>query len=65
MTVCRECRGEVSTEAAACPRCGVKDPAKSRILGKIVWNWCLLAIAVGGGYYLWFYVIRPYFDAFR
>ncbi|MFH0965667.1 MAG: hypothetical protein V2A58_16845 [Planctomycetota bacterium] len=29
LTNCRECRGEVSEEAKACPRCGVPYPARA------------------------------------
>ncbi len=32
MTRCRECGAEVSTVAAVCPKCGIKDPA----LGTVV-----------------------------
>ena len=27
MVRCRECGGEVSSEAAICPHCGIRDPA--------------------------------------
>ncbi|MBW3571067.1 MAG: hydrogenase maturation nickel metallochaperone HypA [Gemmatimonadetes bacterium] len=27
MVRCRECGGEVSTEAVVCPHCGIRDPA--------------------------------------
>lgn len=29
ITKCRECGGQVSTEALACPHCGAKNPAKA------------------------------------
>ena len=29
MTRCRECGAEVSTAAAVCPHCGVRDPASA------------------------------------
>jgi hypothetical protein len=42
LTNCRECDGTVSTEAKACPNCGVKDPAPSAFWGKAIWGWVIV-----------------------
>lgn len=38
---CKECGGEVSTRAAACPKCGARQPKRTRPL-----TWTMLALIV-------------------
>ena len=59
MTTCRECQGNVSSEADVCPHCGIKDPAKSKMLAKLIGGWILLIGIVVGVYFLWTPVIQP------
>ena len=35
MTVCRECKGEVSSEAKVCPHCGIKNPVRRGCLATL------------------------------
>jgi hypothetical protein len=45
LTKCRECGGQVSTEADDCPHCGCENPARSRFLIKGVLGFLII---VGG-----------------
>ncbi len=45
LTKCRECGGQVSTEADDCPHCGCENPARSRFLNKGVQGFLII---VGG-----------------
>ena len=46
MTVCRECKGEVSTDAKACPHCGIKYPVKRGFFATLA----AIAVLLGLGY---------------
>jgi len=42
LTHCKECRAEMSTSAAACPKCGAKPPKRTSVLTWVV------AVVLGG-----------------
>ena len=45
LTTCRECGGQVSTDAKTCPYCGTSAPAKKKIQG--MGRWLLIFLAIG------------------
>jgi hypothetical protein len=47
MTRCRECGGDVSTEAESCPHCGIANPGRAKAVRPRGRRW--LAVAAVGG----------------
>ena len=48
LTTCKECQGQVSSQAMRCPQCGASGPQRSRITSIIFAAVIIGALVIGG-----------------